>query len=471
MVRPASRWLVCAGLFGIAVVMLAGCGKIRDPYRGTTSPVEAGLNTNDLIDPAAQIEADSLGNVQELYAAAERLKAGASPNHRPTAADPSRPRRSVLCISGGGALGAYPAGVVCGWTAHGDRPGCNGRPNFDVVTGISTGALIAPLVFLGPQYDEEVRKFYTTVEKRDIFRLRPVRGLFSIALADNAPLAGLVDEVLTEDKVQELAAEHRKGRRLYIGTTELEGRRFVFWDLGAIACRGCPDDREMIKKILLGSSAIPGFFPPARIPVTVDGKTYVEEHGDGGVSMGIFFRPPYIPPERWTPEGKDLHDVDLYMLVAGKLYSDAAPIKERSLTLAGSSVSTIIYGQTRGDLQRMYLISILSGMSYNLAAIPPEFPAPMSSTEFSRGPMTAMFDEGYRQAAAGTAWRKSPPGVEPGESMLGRAGTVLTEQPRGSSSGMVWDKKDSPIRFPAPGVGIAPGAMPIPVSPGTPIAR
>ena len=133
----------------------------------------------------------------------------------------------MLCLSGGGSYGAYSAGVLCGWTASGDRPGTNGRPNFCVVTGISTGALIAPYAFLGPRYDDAIRKFYTTVDRRDIYRLRPIRGLFSVALADNTPLANLIEESLTPQLIAEVAEEHRKGRRLYIGTTELEGGRFV----------------------------------------------------------------------------------------------------------------------------------------------------------------------------------------------------------------------------------------------------
>jgi len=123
--------------------------------------------------------------------------------------------------------------------------------------------------------------------------------------------------------------------------------------------------------------------------------------------------------------------VDLYMIVAGKLYADAEPLKARSLTLAGSSVSTVIYAQTRGDLQRLYLIALLTGMNYHLAAIPADFPAPTSSTAFEKGSMTAMFAEGYRLAAAGAAWRRTPPGVEPGESELKRHGTALTYVRRG----------------------------------------
>ena len=293
---------------------------------GMISPVDAGYNTNNLLDLPTQADADALGNVADVYRVAESLRKKPTPEQLAQ-------RRSVLCLSGGGSYGAYSAGVLCGWTASGDRPGTNGRPNFSVVTGISTGALIAPYVFLGPRYDEQIRRFYTTIDDRDIYRLRPIRGLFSIALADNAPLANLIDQSLTPEIIREVAAEHMKGRRLYVGTTELEGARFVCWDVGEIAARNQPGDRELIKRILLGSSAIPGFFPPSRIPVTVNGQTLVEEHGDGGASMSIFFRPPYVPPEQRTSTAADLAGVDLYLLVAGKLYADAEPIRARSIRI------------------------------------------------------------------------------------------------------------------------------------------
>jgi hypothetical protein len=443
--------VVCAFLL---VTLAAGCGVVRK-WREPVSPVKAGLNTNNLVDPVAQPEGDELGDVKQMFAVAEKHK------KIPTPEQLAR-RRSVMCLSGGGSYGAFSSGILCGWTASGDRPGCNGRPNFDVVTGISTGALIAPLAFLGPEYDDQMRNFYTTVSKRDIYKARPIRGLFSISLADNAPLAKLVDGILTQDIIDKVADEHRKGRRLYIGTTELEGKRFVYWDLGAIACRNCPGDRELILKILIGSAAIPGFFPPSKIHVTVDGKEFVELHGDGGTSVSIFFRPPFVPPEQRTPEGLDLAGVDLYMIVAGKLYADATPLKERSLSIATSSVTTALYGQARGDLQRMYLVSLLSGMNYNLASIPPDFPAPTSATTFETKPMTEMFNEGYRMAACGQAWRRSPPGVEFGENPLQRQGTDLTHQYRGPGLVII---KDKPVNSPF----LAPGAYPIVVPPTGPV--
>jgi predicted acylesterase/phospholipase RssA len=339
---------------------------------------------------------------------------------------PARPARNVLCLSGGGAYGAYSAGLLCGWTCRGDRP------EFDVVTGISTGALIAPLAFLGPRYDGEMKRFYTTLENRDVYRLKPVRGLVSESLADNSPLADKGEGMLTPEVLAEVAAEHRKGRRLYVGTTEAESKRFVVWDLGAIACRGTPQDRELVKNVLLGSSAIPGFFPPAKITVDVDGRCFTERHVDGGVSQSLFFCPPYLSADqRSDSSARDLAGTNVYVVVAGKLYADPEAMRPRALSLATKNMVTVLYAQTRGDLQRLYTACLLTGMNYRLASIPAEFPAPASSTEFEREAMTRMFDEGAHQISSGSAWRDTPPLLGLGESILARSGTNLTHRPQG----------------------------------------
>jgi predicted acylesterase/phospholipase RssA len=394
-----------------AALILAGCQTVRQP-----SPVAVGLNSNDLIDPVAQAEGERLGDPADLYQLAQRCRANAPAN-------PNAPHRSVLAISGGGAYGAYCAGVLYGWSK------CGQRPVFDVVTGISTGSLIAPLAFLGPEFDEQMKLFYTTLQKRDIFDLQIVRGLFTESLASNAPLARQVEGMLTPEVVRRIGEEHRKGRRLYIGTTERDSMRFVVWDVGAIASRGQPGDRDLIQRILLGSAAIPGFFPASQITVTVDGKQFLEHHVDGGTSVSVFFRPPYSPVEA-SGGLDDLANTDLYVIVAGKLYKDPSVIKPRALKIMKESVSTVVYAQTRGDLQRIYFISTLTGMNYFQAAIPEAYPAPKSNTDFDPEVMQGMFDEGVRQVKQGTVWRRTPPGVEPGESPLERGGTVLTNSPR-----------------------------------------
>jgi hypothetical protein len=394
--------------------MLAGCAH-SNRNSHAPSPAAVGLNTNNLIELQGQARSDTANSPADLRALADNTQAGP----RPFA---TSPRRSVLCLSAGGSYGAYSVGVLCGWTCRGDRP------QFDVVTGISTGALIAPFAFLGPRYDQQIEQFFTRTESREIYRTRPVRGLFSESVADNAPLAHKVDGMLTFELMRAIAAEHCRGRRLYIGTTEAEGRRFVAWDIGEIASRGTARDRELIKQILLGSSAFPGFFPPAHITVTVNGQPFVEKHVDGGVSQSLFFRAPFVPPDH--PEATRLDDTDVYAIVAGKLYADPKVTKPRALKVVTSDVSAILYAQARGDLQRLWATCAMSGMSFHMTAIRPEFPTPKSSTEFKPDAMRSMFNEGVAQVMAGTVWRTTPPDADPNETPLVRSGTDLIYQPR-----------------------------------------
>jgi len=406
-----SAHAICAAFLALATMGCA-CRAHRDQ---APTPAAAGLNTNNLIDPSAQIPADLATNAPNIRVFTERD--GVDP--RPCAISS---RRAVLCLSAGGTYGAYTAGVLCGWTCRGDRP------RFDVVTGISTGALIAPFAFLGPRYDGQIKDFFTRTVDRDVYRIRPFRLIVSESLADNSPLAEKVDRMLTFELVREIAAEHCKGRRLYIGTTEAEGRRFVIWDIGEIACRGTEQDRQLIKQVLLGSSAIPGFFPAARIPVMVNGRPFIEKHVDGAVSQSLFFRPPFVPPDH--PEAKSLDDTDVYAIVAGKLYADPSVTKPRAIKIATNDVSTIIYSQARGDLQRLWSHCARNGMSFHMAAIRPEFPAPKSSMEFDPKAMLAMFNDGAQQVMNGTIWRTTPPGAEPDETPLVRSGTDLIYLPR-----------------------------------------
>lgn len=436
------RWLVCC-LVGAS----AGC-QVSPDFRNPKSPAADGLNTRDLIDPPAQRQYDTLLDTQEVFAVAERVKATVQ------AAKPGKRVDNVLCLSGGGNYGAYAAGVLCGWTARGDRP------EFAVVTGISTGALIAPFAFLGAECDAQMKTFYTTLKTNDLYKLHAVTGLVSESLADTSKLARMMEDVLTPAMVERIAEEHEKGRRLYIGTTELDGKRFVVWDLGAMATEGTAASVELMRKVLLGSSAIPGFFPPSRIWVTVNGKPYLERHVDGGVSNALCFRPPFVPEEkRGDPAELALSGNNVYCIVAGKLYADPGVQKARSLSIAGNSVSTIIYAQTRGDLQRIWTLSALHGMNFHLASIPAEYPAPKSSTDFDPVKMTGMFDEGYRQACARTVWRTTPPGVGPGESGLMRRGVNLTYSPRGGPTVAGPDAPAGVIPLTPQGVPLPPGPV------------
>ena len=365
------------------------------------------------IDPEAQADIRTPVQPDELLQLAEQVRASRKPAVLP-------PRRTELVLTGGGAYGAYPAGVLCGWSQTGTRP------EFDVVTGISTGGILACFAFLGPSFDPVLQHSYTTVRSEDLYRIR--RFPFSLlceSIADNTPLARLIEKEVTDERIQLVAAEYAKGRRLYIGTSDLDTRRPVIWDMGAIAARG---DRDLFRRVLLASAAIPGFFPPVRIPVTVDGVRHVERHVDGGTSSSMFFVLPWVPPQQRAdlPPGW-LYGSDLYILVAGKLYADAAPVKPRSLSIVQSAVSTVVYDQTRSDLHKLFLLSMITGMNYHVSSIPEDLPAPTDSTDFEPAEMCRMFQAGAQWALTNRKWRETPPGYEPGEGAHNRGGTVLTD--------------------------------------------
>ena len=439
--------LLMSGLLALSVT---GCKASRQARQDCPSPATLGMNTRDMVDKTQQDEFDALVNIGDFSKRGDQIRKVAlekGMKERNPNAPPYR-QKNILSLSGGGSFGAFTAGVLCGWTARGDRP------EFDVVTGISTGALVAPFAFLGPAYDEQMKTFYTTMESKDLYKMKPVRGLFGESLADNARLAEKMDQLLTPQVICEIAQEHQKGRRLYIGTTAAESKRFVAWDIGAIASRGRPEDRQLIKQILLGSSAIPGVFPPQHITVNVDGMCVTERHVDGGVSQALFIMPPYVPPEyRSTDPNADLAGANIYLVVAGKLYADLEKVKPVAMNLLGKEISAMIYAQTRGDLQRWYMTSILTGMNYYLTAIPPEYPAPTSSMAFNIPALTGMFNEGFRIVCEGVAWRQTPPGAGPGENGNLRAGTCLTYEVRGPISRS--DKGSAPfLPYPASSQGI-----------------
>lgn len=406
-----------------ALALLAGCG-----FRQTThcpTPAASGMNSRDLIDTRAQADSEELIGVDRFVRVTgergARLREELLKN-----APPGRPERNVLCLSGGGSFGAYSAGVLCGWTERGDRP------VFDVVTGISTGSLISPFAFLGPKYDAQLKEFYTTLTNDDIFKQRPVRGLLGgEAFADTGPLREKIGQVITAEMMAELAAAHQAGRRLFVGTTEVEGGRFVLWDIGEIASRNGPGDRDLIIDVLMGSSALPGIFPPAKIDVYVDGQCYTERHQDGGMSQGVFFHPPYVPPGERNAQTLNPVGTNVYVIMAGKLYTDPAVVQGNALSGAGQAVSTVLTSEVRGDLMRMWTYCTVNGMAFRMTAIPPEFVDVGSGAEFDPKVMTGLFEEGRRQVCAGTAWRTNPPGTGFGELPQMRSGRCLTFVPRG----------------------------------------
>lgn len=197
--------------------------------------------------------------------------------------------QNFLAVSGGGGDGVYGAGLLAGWSA------ARTRPVFDIVIGVSTGALIAPFAFLGSAYDRPLFEIYTKYGTKDILKADVLAGLLGgSALANAAPFEKLITTYITPALLQVIVRQHNSGRRLFVGTTNIDAQRPVIWDMGAIAASGRPEALRLFRSILQASASVPGAFPPVRFKVQADGKTYDEMHVDGGVTEQVFFLPSQI---------------------------------------------------------------------------------------------------------------------------------------------------------------------------------
>ncbi len=318
----------------------------------------------------------------------------------------ARPLVNHLAISGGGDNGAFGAGLLVGWSAAGTRP------EFEIVTGVSTGALTAPFAFLGPAYDAQLKEVYTTYRTEQLAStqiLRALRG--GEAVADNSKLARVIAKYVTPEMLEAIAREHARGRRLLIGTTNLDAQRPVIWDMGAIASSARKREAlRLFRQVLLASSAIPGVFPPVHIKVSAGGKLYDEMHVDGGTTAQVFFLPTQLHLAQFDRRLRIRPRRRLYIIRNVKVTPEWQPVEPRLTKIAGRSLSTVMKNQAIGDIYRLYVLARRNGIAFNLAAPPPDFNK-KSKEPFDPEYMSALFDVGYRLAKAGFPWAHAPPGL------------------------------------------------------------
>ena len=322
--------------------------------------------------------------------------------------DPSKPyTRSYLAISGGGDDGAFGAGLLAGWSARGDRP------QFAIVTGVSTGALSAPFAFLGPEYDEQLKSIYTETSAGDIFVKRSLlSAVADDALADSAPLRARIASFVDNRMVQRIAEEYAKGRLLLILTTNLDQGRSVVWDIGAIATSNQPGARQLIVDVLLASAAIPGIFPPVMINVAVDGKPYQEMHVDGGATAQSFLYPPSFSLKAKLKElGITNGKREAYIIRNGRLYRPEENVERQTLKIAQQAISTTIASSGVNDLYRMYLTTQRDTVGFNLAYVEGDYLLPYKGP-FDREYMNALYAHGFEVGKGGKEWHKLPPGYQ-----------------------------------------------------------
>lgn len=324
------------------------------------------------------------------------------------------PEITILALSGGGGDGAFGAGILCGWTAAGNRP------MFKLVTGISTGALIAPFAFIGPKYDAKLKEAYTTISDKDIYKVpNIIKLLLNLGriegVASTEPLAKLLERLIDEKMLQDVATEHLKGRRLLVGTTQLDAQRQVIWNMGAIAASGHPDALKLFRQVLRASASIPVAFNPVYIKVQAGGQQYDEMHVDGGVRAEVILYEDAVKLFAIRKEfGDQAHQRPrkLYIIRNAQVFPEYESVKPKLAKIGARAITSLTKYQGVGDLYRIYTMAQRDKIDYNLAFIPVDF-HPKRDSEFDTNYMNQEFDLAYRLASSGYKWHKYPPGYEP----------------------------------------------------------
>ncbi|ABD88572.1 Patatin [Rhodopseudomonas palustris BisB18] len=372
----------------------------------------ASLNARNVVPERLADEAELAGmpNIRiwgDASAAPQMITLQHSPKARALSrargAEGQQPRFNVLAISGGGEDGAFGAGLLVGWSDAGTRP------DFDVVTGVSAGALAAPFAYLGPSRDSDLKEVFTRYTRSEIYDPGILPLLGGSGLVDSSPLQGLIASYVDDRFLRDIATERRRGRILLIGTTNLDAQRPVLWDMGRIAMSGHPHALSLFRKILLASASIPGVFPPVHIKVSAEGRNYEELHVDGGVTQQVFVPSlPMAADDLEVPARRSARR--MFIIRNGKVSPEWETIEAGVFSISRRSVSTLIKNQGIGDIYRIYAKAQADGIDFNLAAIPSDLGVKWTKS-FDLSYMRALYDEGYRSGVQGYRWIKTPPGL------------------------------------------------------------
>lgn len=308
--------------------------------------------------------------------------------------------RTYLALSGGGADGAYGVGVLNGWTA------ARNRPTFSVVSGVSTGGLIAPFAFLGSQYDDTLRELYTSgIAETLLNDPSIIRVLFGSGLFGNTRLRELVARYVGPEIMAQVARENAKGRRLLVVTTDLDTQRTAIWDMGKIAAVGTAEALKLFRDVMAASASIPLVFPPILIEAEGQGRRFQEMHVDGGVTAPVLTLPEALLFQGRLPDNAKM---DIYILVNKKIERNFELVANSTIDVASRSLSSITQSQTRSIIFSTYDFAQRNHLGFHLSYIERDYPAPPSEG-FDTGYMRALYQYGYEKAAGGQAWTSRMP--------------------------------------------------------------
>ncbi len=324
---------------------------------------------------------------------------------------------AILVLSGGGSAGAFGAGFLTGWSKAGTRP------DFKIVTGVSTGSLQSTFAYLGPEYDAQLTEVYTRYSTEEIYTKRSLLGaVLGESAWDTAPLKELIARYITSDVLNAVAAKHVTGHRLFIGTVNMDTDEFIIWDMGAIASSNRPDKLERYRNVLLASSSIPVLFPPVYFDVEIDGQHFYEMHVDGGAQSQLFLRGFMLDCEETFEEDPRLTDaeISLYLIRNGTTNESIRRevTQPSSLSIASATINQLFDLSTDSSVFRVYVLATRHGIDFNLAAIPDDAFPDYDPIVFDKTSMRKLYDFAYRQASDGYQWAKVPPRLDPAEAIL-----------------------------------------------------
>lgn len=371
-------------VFALAGLLLAGCATPRIPYTAQDDSVAEPLGIAGL-----RFWADGPNGAYRWS------------GHHPRAVMAGRGLASGptwLALSGGAEDGAYGAGVLAGWTKAGTRP------QFSVVSGVSTGALIAPLAFLGPGYDDVLRTLYRETPASSLYRSHGPFGIAGSSLFDSGPLRQVVEQYMNPRTMAEIAHEYRKGRRLYIITTNLDAQRGVIWDMGAIASTGHPGALKLMQDVLMASASPPGLFAPVHIAVEARGRQFEEMHVDGAVTEQLF-----TPWAAARATGETRGAGRLFVLVNNRVDPEFTLVDDKVVPITLRSFYTANKKNLQSDIARAYRAARASGIDFRVTAIGADYDA-IPPTPFDLEFRQKLYDYGYARGRNGAAWARAPTG-------------------------------------------------------------
>lgn len=385
--------------FGLVAFLVTACARVE------RHPVPAALVSEARVPGMGatrfwgdEVPKDIITFVQAHMPSVQRMAAGATVRN-------GRPHVEYLALSGGAEDGAFGAGFLTGWSKRGDRP------RFEVVTGVSAGALIAPYAYLGPGYDRQLTEVWREFDASSVATPQVLAGLLGAeALADSTPLRNLIAKHVNRRMLAEIAQEYRNGRLLMIGTTNLDAQRQVIWNMGEIAVNAerDPEAARLFRDVLLASASLPGIFPPVHVKVRVGDKVFEEMHVDGGPTRQVFLAPAQFSLRTFDRLYPKPPHRTIYVIRNGKIGPEYEPVQPTALAISARSLFTLTKNQGMGDLKQIYAMAERDGAAFRLASIPASFNV-RAATAFDPAYMKALFEVGQQLGQRGDAWARTPP--------------------------------------------------------------